>query len=809
MGAVLASDCCRNSSTSEKCIRDPDQVLPNLTRKGFVMGDMNISVNADVLRRLAEERVDSNTPTLPQPQSESEMQRLVHELQVHQIELEMQNQELRTARELAETLSDNYTDLYEFAPVGLVTLDREGIIRSVNLTGAGLLEVARPNVVGQRFGQFVTANSRQHFPEFLAKAFASHVKESCEVTFQKQGNSPRTVQIEATTTKSGQECRLALIDITDQRHTARYRELGRDILKILNESTAVPVAMQHVLTALKTQTGSDAVGIRMQLGDDFPYYTQHGFSEDFLQRENTLVERTATGEPCRDLEGNLCLEGTCGLVLAGKNDPARPYFTPGGSFWTNDSLALLAIPRGEDPRRHPRNTCFRQGYASVALVPIRKHEKIVGLLQLNSRNKDHFSVATLELLEVVAAQIGTMLLRRLAAEESFRAKEAAEAASRAKSQFLANMSHELRTPMSGIMGMIQLAQFGPLDTNQQHYLDQALSSGRALVRILNDILELTTLEKQTLTVQHVPFLVRECVAAPVSILIPEAICKGLRLISVVADDVPATVTGDPVRLVQVLTNLLGNAVKFTEQGTVAVRVTSSSLGITFTVTDTGIGIPCDKQALIFNFFTQVDESDTRRHGGCGLGLAISKEIVERLGGTISLESIEGKGSAFSFTLPHGKASSAPSLPLAETLPATGCFTRFRGGDSPRILIVENDHTNRAVLQLTLKQKQYFTDTAEHGLQALALWAHTSYDLIIMDVQMPKMDGLAATRAIREQERAQGGYTPILALTAHAGPDNEAQCLAAGMDHYLAKPVNLLDLIEVVANLVEMGPTVGT
>jgi PAS domain S-box-containing protein len=379
----------------------------------------------------------------------------------------------------------------------------------------------------------------------------------------------------------------------------------------------------------------------------------------------------------------------------------------------------------------------------------------------------------------------------------------AESASLAKSQFLANMSHELRTPMNGVLGMIQLAQSGDLDAEQREYLDLAYRSGCALVQILNDILDLTRIEKQKLALLSEPFSLRKCVSDTISLLRPEATRKGLHLITLVADDVPETVAADQVRLQQVLTNLVGNAVKFTEQGTVTVRVTMDPLGVTFMVTDTGIGIPADKQDLLFQPFSQVDASDTRRFGGIGLGLAISKEIVELMGGTMTLESAEGQGSTFSCTLPL--VTAAPHLSVAThpvtLLAETALVTPLRKGETPRILIVEDDPASRAVLYHALKRRHYVAETANNGLQAVGKWEKGTFDLIIMDVQMPVLDGIAAARVIREKERVRGGHIPILAMTAHAFHDDEARCLDSGMDAYLSKPVNITEAIEVMSKLV--------
>ena len=221
----------------------------------------------------------------------------------------------------------------------------------------------------------------------------------------------------------GEDSHIVFIrDITARKQAEAYREMGREVLQILNEPGDLQDSIQRVLATLKTRTGFDAVGIRLQDGDDFPYFAQQGFSKDFLLTENTLIERAADGGVCRDKDGNVSLECTCGLVISGKTDPANPLFTPGGSFWTNDSFPLLDIPPDEDPRLHPRNQCIHQGYASVALVPIRNKDRIVGLIQLNDRRKGRFTLATVEILEGIASHIGAALMRKRA-EEALRESE--------------------------------------------------------------------------------------------------------------------------------------------------------------------------------------------------------------------------------------------------------------------------------------------------------------------------------------------------------------------------------------------------
>jgi len=273
--------------------------------------------------------------------------------------------------------------------------------------------------------------------------------------------------------------------------------------------------------------------------------------------------------------------------------------------------------------------------------------------------------------DYLIALVDDLTERRQVEDALHLAKEAAEVANRAKSQFLANMSHELRTPMAGVLGMLEIALGGPLEAEQREFIQTAHDSAGSLVRILNDILEMTRVEAGMLSIEENPFPLRECVAGVVDIFVAEARRKGLDLVLSMADDVPKTVVGDQVRLRQVLTNIVGNAVKFTERGKVELEVRASNTipsenrEFTFSVADTGIGIPDDKKPLIFRPFSQVDESHSRRYGGTGLGLVISKEIVELMGGTIVFDSKEGMGCSFTVTVPFGEPGSAPNPETGE------------------------------------------------------------------------------------------------------------------------------------------------
>jgi PAS domain S-box-containing protein len=378
------------------------------------------------------------------------------------------------------------------------------------------------------------------------------------------------------------------------------------------------------------------------------------------------------------------------------------------------------------------------------------------------------------------------------------AKAVAESASKTKSDFLASMSHEIRTPMNAIIGIAHLLAQTPLSPVQDKYVQIFRRAGDNLLHLVNDILDLSKVEAAQLDLERTPFALGELLGIVQEMVAVRAQEKKLSLVFHVAPGVPSHLVGDPARLRQVLINLLGNAVKFTEAGEVSLRVgldTDSTVpgGLLFTVTDTGIGIPAEKLQAVFERFTQADSSTTRSYGGTGLGLTISKSLVEVMGGRIWVESVLGKGSVFSFGLqlevwagptPAAlvPADSAPELPL----PAL------------RILLVEDSADNRTITLAYLQDTPYRVDVAENGASACEKFAAGVYDLVLMDRQMPIMDGLAATRAIRKWELTNGrAPTPIIALTAAALKGDREKCIAAGCTAFLTKPIQQEVLLQAI------------
>lgn len=373
-----------------------------------------------------------------------------------------------------------------------------------------------------------------------------------------------------------------------------------------------------------------------------------------------------------------------------------------------------------------------------------------------------------------------------------RAKQEAIAANAAKSLFLANMSHEIRTPLHGILGMTQLLSETPLAAEQKEFLGMIADSGQTLLSLVNDLLDLARIERGHFELQRRDFDPAGVLAETVRLFEPQAANKGIRLEFAMPGSLPPLVNGDAGRIRQVLSNLITNAIKFTARGsvcvTVAARDMSGAIELCVAVADTGIGISEEGRKKIFERFYQADPSISRRFGGTGLGLAISKEIVDAMGGVISVESTVGKGSTFRLSLPLPVA--APAVP---TESSPGAASSIGQESKPAsILLVEDNPVNQRIAQRLLEKAGHQVVAAPDGESALREWQAKPFDAIIMDCQMPGMDGFAATVEIRKRETT-GHRIPIIALTAGAMKGERERCLAAGMDDYLTKPIDLIEL----------------
>lgn len=382
-------------------------------------------------------------------------------------------------------------------------------------------------------------------------------------------------------------------------------------------------------------------------------------------------------------------------------------------------------------------------------------------------------------------------------EELNKAKEAAEAATRSKSQFLANMSHEIRTPMTVFLAALEHLQHIDRDPEHRKLLAMADSSARHLRHLIDDILDFSRIEAQQTDLYEEIFDLRDWLEEKMQMFILPARAKNLRLETELADDVPSFIVADRSRLGQVLVNLVGNAIKFTEEGEVRVAVSLNKNYLVFKVSDTGVGIPADKQHLLFKSFSQADTSRHRKHGGSGLGLVISKGLVELMGGLISMQSQVGRGTTFTFTLPLKRSEEK------EVLSTEPMETSSTTDPLLHILLVDDDPQVREIIGLGLRKRAWHIEEAESGEEAVKKWQDAEFDIILMDLAMPGIDGLEATRMIRQREKESADRICIIGFTAHAEKGVVDDCVKAGMNGVLTKPVQMKSLItEIEECLVE-------
>jgi signal transduction histidine kinase/ActR/RegA family two-component response regulator len=529
-------------------------------------------------------------------------------------------------------------------------------------------------------------------------------------------------------------------DITERKAAEDYRDMGREILQILNEPGELSDSLQRVVATLRRGTGFDAVGIRLQQGEDFPYAAEEGFPEGFLVTENTLIERDARGGVCRDLDGRVNLGCTCGLVVSGRTDPANPLFTPGGSAWTNDSFPILDIPPDEDPRHNPRNVCIHHGYASIALVPIRDLERIVGLIHLNDRRKGLLSPNMVELLEGVAAQVGTALMRKraeqalAASEEHLRQSQKMEAVG----QLAGGIAHDFNNLLTAILGYSDLILANGSSTVDEVRpdLEEIKRAGERASALTQQILAFS--RRQPLRPQVVSL---DEITTSMEPLLGRTIGEDIDLVVHVGPG-PTLVEVDRHQFEQVIMNLVVNARDaMPSGGHLTVETANAELDEEFCrthadtlpgsyvmlrVTDTGVGMGEDVKEHVFEpFFT------TKAVGaGTGLGLATVYGIVKQSDGSIFVTSQPGKGSSFAVYLPRATQSDIP----AETLIPPPVSAH--GHET--VMVVEDEEALRGLIDRILGQAGYRTLTfasAQKALEALEA-GEQSADMLLTDVMLP-------------------------------------------------------------------------
>ena len=455
----------------------------------------------------------------------------------------------------------------------------------------------------------------------------------------------------------------------------------------------------------------------------------------------------------------------------------------------------------------PRASIAAKGGLHAAFgFPVLLGTEVVGVLEFFSDQIHKPDGRLLDMMSAIGSQIGQFMERK-EAEDALRvyardleiARKRAEEATRAKSEFLANISHEIRTPMNAMIGMTELALATRITREQREYLNAIQGSADALLTLVNDLLDFSKIEARKLQLDHVAFNLRDALEDTMRVLAPRAHQKGLELACHVHPDLPPTLVGDPLRLRQIVVNLVGNAIKFTEQGEVVLRVQAETnpngdIQLHFSVADTGIGIPPDKQAVIFEAFSQADSSTTRRYGGTGLGLAISAQLVELMGGSIWVESQPGRGSTFHFT-----ARFDVQQPGMENLPS-----RWRTLTDLPVLIVDDNATNRRILEEVFTNWRMRPIAVDGGVAALAtleksMRTDQPFAVVLLDGHMPDMDGFAVAERISEDRRYAG--TKLVMLTSAGQPEDVVRCRKLGISAYLTKPIKQSELFDVIVSAI--------
>ncbi|MDK2867515.1 MAG: hypothetical protein PWP38_1830 [Clostridiales bacterium] len=748
-----------------------------------------------------------------------ELEKINHQLTETNDALENRLFDEKRSQEILNQLYDEMSDLYNNAPCGYHSTNADGIVVRMNDAALKWLGYNRTEVVSKmHFTELLAPESRANY-EVRYKQFVQTGEFSdLELVMQRKDGSSFPVIGSGTVVYDDDGrfilSRSTLFDISK-------RKDAENSLKKLNETLE-----ETVLERTEHLESINAI-----LEEEIE---ERSRIESHLNRQNDLLDTLInminvgvmmidikTGylqfinEPARDIMGitahaqlaEIQFEGFLKALVNADGEPyAREDMPFAQAIEGNTSHVedmMMRRSNGEDIYLEMFSAPVRDIHGNVSSV-------LLSLTDISERKafEEHIQMLNVQLMQTndmledsnAELEESNAMLEEEIAEKNrtqealILAKEDAENANAAKSNFLANMSHEIRTPMNGIIGMTELALMTALDDEQKNYLLMVKKSANSLLRIINDVLDYTKIEVGRINIEHNAFSLNDIVDETVSLFSVNADQKHLNIQTMIAKEIPESLYGDSLRIKQVLGNLIGNAIKFTDHGHIHIKVkmeaqTNLFVKLKFIVEDTGIGIPEDKRSLLFERFSQIDSSYAKPFQGTGLGLAISKKLVELMGGDIWLSNSSDEGSTFCFTIQLGQDKGMIQQMNAirnviESIPEPMDM-------KTRILVVEDDEISRQAIVTFLKKQHYDILVAQNGIQAIEIARSNPVDIILMDIQMPELDGFSATREIRTNLKLS--KVPIIAMTAYALSGDRERCLNAGMDDYVSKPINFEEI----------------
>jgi PAS domain S-box-containing protein len=711
--------------------------------------------------------------------SQGSLRKTTEELQQLTTTLEQRVKE-RTG-ELERRIAESHS-VIESSPSGMIMTDRSGKIKQLNKQAAALFGYSREELIGESIEVLVTESARGLHrglrseyldkPETRAMGVGRYLEGQ-----RKDGNLiPIEIGLNPIETEDGLHILAGIIDLSERRRS-----------EALLEREALDAQLLHRSVAMASETGDFKEALQRCVdavcelaGWPVGHVYLPGADGKVLESSSIWhIEDRGAYEAFREVTVETPFAAGVGL-------PGRIWKT-GEPHWIVNVLEDSNFPRAE--------LCEHIGVKGAFGFPIKIHNQIVAVLEFFAADEMEKDEKLIVLARSLGEQVGRVLERQRAQEDLRVAKEAAEAANDAKSEFLANMSHEIRTPMNGIMGMTELLLATDLDKHQREYLRLVSHSSESLLHLINDILDFSKIEAGKLELDTHEFYVRDSIGETLHTLGYRATEKGLELAYKVQPDVPDCLAGDLGRIRQILVNLIGNAIKFTETGEVVVDVqletrTVDQASLHFLVSDTGMGIPLEKQKLIFESFTQADSATTRTHGGSGLGLAITQHLVEMMKGRLWVESEPGEGSVFHFTAVFGLGQEEPSRAHLEPESLHGL----------RVLVVDDNGTNRTILKEMLESWEMKPREAGGGEEALGILESAggegkAIQLVVLDVMMPEMDGGEVARRIRDRYGAEAPKIIMLSSAGHSPELTEAA--RVGVERVITKPAKQSDLLDAI------------